>query len=563
MTVRQTNVLTWQLPLPSIHCFPLNIPARVPTIPEGPSYKDSLLSGKDFLSVFVRSSHRVASSSSADSNSSEAGRQVPPTPVTRVPSSTTENVSSESVTAPLDEKDCTEGDLCKPRVISVRVSSSVSGTTPRAELEISESSSTLPTTSPIRSIFTSFLDAFAESSRRSRPTTPSPSTVQRQNEEDAVTYEVSVSRGFSASEVEEEGSAAEEGRRVEDIFVPLTPNSRYEFSPPDRLQFTSLTPSASSSEAIQEKDQPYQPNNSESYDLNKSYNEEGLEIKSPIAEKVDSALESTSISLLEEKKEGPLAQEEKESLEPINSSTRDRLQYSTDHQPLSAKIDSGSNFKNRYQSLRQSVLAQGSDEEDSGEIPEEVSSQEVSFSPSLQQQQRRRQKSLFHHYLRHQFPRDSGFVSGSRQRDSAPFEQHFADNEAKYLAPEGPHSHQEPQEMNYEVAEEVSVMSRGRVHGLQPTSSSPVTGGPESLRGFDRDLDARKAAAANQKFGYVVEGRNYRKYRVEERTSDGFIVGEYGVVNHDDGVLRGVRYTADGTINPRLIYEALMKFLSL
>lgn len=65
------------------------------------------------------------------------------------------------------------------------------------------------------------------------------------------------------------------------------------------------------------------------------------------------------------------------------------------------------------------------------------------------------------------------------------------------------------------------------------------------------------------KVGYVVEGRNYRKYRVEERTPDGFIVGEYGVVSHDDGSLRGVRYTADGTINPRLIYDALMKFLAL
>ena len=60
-----------------------------------------------------------------------------------------------------------------------------------------------------------------------------------------------------------------------------------------------------------------------------------------------------------------------------------------------------------------------------------------------------------------------------------------------------------------------------------------------------------------------MEGRNYRKYRVEEKTPDGFIVGEYGVVSHSDGSLRGVRYTADSTINPRLIYDALVKFLSL
>ncbi|XP_046406010.1 extensin-like [Ischnura elegans] len=111
----------------------------------------------------------------------------------------------------------------------------------------------------------------------------------------------------------------------------------------------------------------------------------------------------------------------------------------------------------------------------------------------------------------------------------------------RYLLRHPPHQNAvvvhggEPAEMNYEVAEEVSVASRGRVHGPQ---------------------DPR------QKFGYVVEGRNFRKYRVEERTADGFIVGEYGVLSHE-GVLRGVRYTADGTISPRLIHEALVKFLSL
>ncbi|CAH2076418.1 unnamed protein product, partial [Iphiclides podalirius] len=67
----------------------------------------------------------------------------------------------------------------------------------------------------------------------------------------------------------------------------------------------------------------------------------------------------------------------------------------------------------------------------------------------------------------------------------------------------------------------------------------------------------------NCKVGYVVEGRQYKKYRVEERTSDGFIVGEYGVVRNEDGALRGVRYTADSEASPRLIQDALMKFLQL
>lgn len=97
----------------------------------------------------------------------------------------------------------------------------------------------------------------------------------------------------------------------------------------------------------------------------------------------------------------------------------------------------------------------------------------------------------------------------------------------------------EQPEQNYEVDEAISVMTNGRAHGVQTESPS------------------------NHKFGFVQEGRNYRKYRVEEKTPDGFIVGEYGVVNHDGGGIRGVRYTADGSISPRLIYEALVKFLSL
>lgn len=92
-------------------------------------------------------------------------------------------------------------------------------------------------------------------------------------------------------------------------------------------------------------------------------------------------------------------------------------------------------------------------------------------------------------------------------------------------------------------------MTNGRAHGVQTPTPTPG-----NTPGEDADKN---------KFGYVVEGRNFRKYRVEERTADGFIVGEYGVVSHDDGSLRGVRYTADSTINPRLIYDTLVKFLSL
>ncbi|XP_073815431.1 uncharacterized protein [Musca autumnalis] len=68
----------------------------------------------------------------------------------------------------------------------------------------------------------------------------------------------------------------------------------------------------------------------------------------------------------------------------------------------------------------------------------------------------------------------------------------------------------------------------------------------------------------DSKVAYVVEGRNYRKYRVETKTDDGYIVGEYGVVHHDDGNLRGVRYTADiNNTDRRLIQKALLTFLKL
>lgn len=75
--------------------------------------------------------------------------------------------------------------------------------------------------------------------------------------------------------------------------------------------------------------------------------------------------------------------------------------------------------------------------------------------------------------------------------------------------------------------------------------------------------DEGAAPEDEDKVAYVVEGRNYRKYRVEEKTDDGFIVGEYGVVDHNDGNLWGVRYTADSTINRSLIQKALLTFLKL
>ncbi|XP_019848603.2 uncharacterized protein LOC105233901 [Bactrocera dorsalis] len=175
-------------------------------------------------------------------------------------------------------------------------------------------------------------------------------------------------------------------------------------------------------------------------------------------------------------------------------------------------------------------------------------------------------------------------------------------------------------EQNYEIEESVSVMTNGRAHGIQGNAAVTTTARPSfALRttkfpsrgaihhqqqqhqqqhyyhgnantnanidnnyddnvaqvgGLDGGSDDDGIAGDGSKTGdggddddakvaYVVEGRNYRKYRVEEKTDDGFIVGEYGVVDHNDGNLRGVRYTADSTINRSLIHKALLTFLKL
>ncbi|XP_036212776.2 serine-rich adhesin for platelets [Bactrocera oleae] len=169
-------------------------------------------------------------------------------------------------------------------------------------------------------------------------------------------------------------------------------------------------------------------------------------------------------------------------------------------------------------------------------------------------------------------------------------------------------------EQNYEIEESVSVMTNGRAHGIQGIAAMTTTARPFAMRttkfpnrgaihhqqqhqqqhhyhgnantnanidnnyddnvanigGLDDDGiagDGSKTGGGDDdddaKVAYVVEGRNYRKYRVEEKTDDGFIVGEYGVVDHNDGNLRGVRYTADSTINRSLIQKALLTFLKL
>lgn len=175
---------------------------------------------------------------------------------------------------------------------------------------------------------------------------------------------------------------------------------------------------------------------------------------------------------------------------------------------------------------------------------------------------------------------DDGQSAGAPSDQNLPYqeqpEQDYGEPEGLYVEPERVYS--EP-EQNYEVDEAVSVLSDGRVHGVQhqqPVPTTEVSRSSVTSTAASTTTSTTSTAAADtssttvaggtvetRKSGYVVDGKHYRKYRVEEETPDGFIVGEYGVVSHHDGTTRGVRYTADSSINPRVIYEALAKFLAL
>lgn len=157
-------------------------------------------------------------------------------------------------------------------------------------------------------------------------------------------------------------------------------------------------------------------------------------------------------------------------------------------------------------------------------------------------------------------------------------------------------------EQNYEVDESVSLMTNGRAHGVQSTTPKIISHLNEE-KSQNHNSNNHHGSSGNipqlhathdvqdSKFGVVFEGRDFRKYKVEEKTADGFIVGyvcvciyfyfkkksclthllffiyhcsEYGYLSNTDGSpIFGVRYTADSNINPQLIYDALLKFLKL
>jgi len=99
------------------------------------------------------------------------------------------------------------------------------------------------------------------------------------------------------------------------------------------------------------------------------------------------------------------------------------------------------------------------------------------------------------------------------------------------------------------------------------TESSPVTNfRATATKDFDDWAldDAPQQELAEEAMEEEEEEEDLEhKYLVEDRTPNGYIIGEYGVVSRSSGSLRGVRYTAHGSINPDVIKEALLTFLSL
>lgn len=100
--------------------------------------------------------------------------------------------------------------------------------------------------------------------------------------------------------------------------------------------------------------------------------------------------------------------------------------------------------------------------------------------------------------------------------------QHFQQFIQKSLKPNVTPPHYQVTQMpeqNYEVDESVSLMTNGRAHGVQSTTTR------EDIMPVNHPAIIPPEQEQDAKFGYVVEGRNFRKYRVEEKTADGFIVG--------------------------------------
>ena len=108
----------------------------------------------------------------------------------------------------------------------------------------------------------------------------------------------------------------------------------------------------------------------------------------------------------------------------------------------------------------------------------------------------------------------------------------------------------------------------GEQHNVKQSAHWSLDVGDEEdpAAAFDQQLDQSPPdgdSDSEENEDMFISDHDAHKYLVEEKTPDGYIVGEFGIVNRSSGNLRGVRYTAHGSINPQLIQDALRTFLSL
>ncbi|XP_057366622.1 mucin-5AC-like [Daphnia carinata] len=110
-----------------------------------------------------------------------------------------------------------------------------------------------------------------------------------------------------------------------------------------------------------------------------------------------------------------------------------------------------------------------------------------------------------------------------------------------------------------EKAEPIKSLDNSPIDG-QASSKQELGSLPASDDCFGADCNGDQETGLNM--GQLDHGgfdEEAHRYLVEEKTHDGYIIGEFGVVSRSSD-LRAVRYTAHGSIDPQLIQEMLRTF---
>ncbi|KAI9557647.1 hypothetical protein GHT06_017475 [Daphnia sinensis] len=110
-----------------------------------------------------------------------------------------------------------------------------------------------------------------------------------------------------------------------------------------------------------------------------------------------------------------------------------------------------------------------------------------------------------------------------------------------------------------EKAEPIKSLDNSPIDG-QTSSKQELGSLPANDECFGADCNGDEETGLNM--GQLDHGgfdEEAHRYLVEEKTHDGYIIGEFGVVSRSSD-LRAVRYTAHGSIDPQLIQEMLRTF---